>query len=243
MRCVTLPAVLVLVGATPGWSCGCPPGGHGEVPRRNHGEAAGTKLGSSSVERAAVNTGTVPVLTRAGLPARIMGWVHRRPIGSGRGGAAVVLRGRESRSPGEGRQRKREDKDAVMPKDPPVNTGGPVPGREPWVRVSGMQAKLHRWAVADPGRRFDDLFNFVHDPATLRMAFARVASNTGANTPGVDGLTVAAVEEARRCCGVPGRSAGTGQGRLVSSVAGAPTIDPERPRFGEAAKFGHPHHR
>ncbi len=58
-----------------------------------------------------------------------------------------------------------------------------------------MQAKLHRWAVADPGRRFDDLFNLVHDPATLRMAFARVASNTGRDTPGVDGWTVAAVEE------------------------------------------------
>ena len=57
-----------------------------------------------------------------------------------------------------------------------------------------MQAKLHRWAVADPGRRFDDLFNLVHDPATLRMAFARVASNTGHDTPGVDGWTVAAVE-------------------------------------------------
>jgi len=28
-----------------------------------------------------------------------------------------------------------------------------------------MQAKLHRWAAADPGRRFDDLFNFVYDPA------------------------------------------------------------------------------
>jgi len=33
-----------------------------------------------------------------------------------------------------------------------------------------MQAKLHRWAVADPGRRFDDLFNLVHDPATLIVA-------------------------------------------------------------------------
>ena len=82
-----------------------------------------------------------------------------------------------------------------MLKDPPVNTGGPGLGHEPRVGVSGMQAKLHRWAVADPGRRFDDLFNFVHDPATLRMAFARVASNTGRDTPGVDGWTVAAVEE------------------------------------------------
>jgi RNA-directed DNA polymerase len=47
------------------------------------------------------------------------------------------------------------------------------------VRVSEMQAKLHRWAVADPGRRFDDLFNFVYDPATLIMAFDRVAGNRG----------------------------------------------------------------
>jgi len=64
-----------------------------------------------------------------------------------------------------------------------------------------MQAKLHRWAVADAGRRFDDLFNFVHDPATLIVAFDRVAGNHGANTPGVDGLTVAYVEES---VGVPG---------------------------------------
>ena len=64
-----------------------------------------------------------------------------------------------------------------------------------------MQAKLHRWAAADPGRRFDDLFNFVHDPATLIVAFDRVAGNTGARTAGVDGLTVADVEEQ---IGVPG---------------------------------------
>ncbi len=64
-----------------------------------------------------------------------------------------------------------------------------------------MQAKLHRWAVADPDRRFDDLFNFVYDPATLIVAFGRVATNHGANTPGVDGLTAAYVEEV---VGVPG---------------------------------------
>jgi RNA-directed DNA polymerase len=64
-----------------------------------------------------------------------------------------------------------------------------------------MQAKLHRWAAADTGRTFDDLFNFVHDPATLTIAFARVAGNQGANTPGVDGLTTALVEER---IGVPG---------------------------------------
>jgi RNA-directed DNA polymerase len=65
----------------------------------------------------------------------------------------------------------------------------------PFQRVSEMQAKLHRWAAADAGRRFDDLFNLVHDPATLLMAFDRVAGNQGARTAGVDGLTVAAVAE------------------------------------------------
>ena len=82
-----------------------------------------------------------------------------------------------------------------MPQDAPPNGGArdQVPG--PWSRVAGMQAKLHRWAAADPGRRFDDLFNFVHDPATLYVAYCRVAGNRGANTPGVDGMTVALVEE------------------------------------------------
>ena len=58
-----------------------------------------------------------------------------------------------------------------------------------------MQTKLHHWAAADPGRRFDDLFNFVCDSATLLVAFDRVAGNTGAKTPGVDGMTVATMED------------------------------------------------
>ena len=61
-------------------------------------------------------------------------------------------------------------------------------------RVSEMQAKLHRWAVADPGRRFDDLFNLVHDPATLILGWDRVATNRGAQTAGSDGWTVTRIE-------------------------------------------------
>jgi RNA-directed DNA polymerase len=89
-----------------------------------------------------------------------------------------------------------------MPQDAPPNGGARdgVP-QGSWPRVAEMQAKLHRWAAADPGRRFDDLFNFVHDPATLRVAFDRVAGNRGANTPGVDGLRAADVAEVP---GVPG---------------------------------------
>jgi RNA-directed DNA polymerase len=89
-----------------------------------------------------------------------------------------------------------------MPQDAPLN--GSAPDLAPqgnWARVAGMQAKLHRWAAADPDRRFDDLFNLVHDPATLLAAFARVAGNQGANTPGVDGVTAAWVG---KVVGVPG---------------------------------------
>src|SRR5437764_7598121 len=89
-----------------------------------------------------------------------------------------------------------------MPKDALLNSSAPPEvsvGPHRW--VSGMQAKLHRWAAADPGRRFDDLFNLVHHPATLLLAFARVAGNLGARTAGVDGLTVADVDQ---YFGVPG---------------------------------------
>ena len=64
-----------------------------------------------------------------------------------------------------------------MPRDAAPNGDAPAdddPSGQDWVgprrRVSEMQAKLHRWAVADRGRRFDDLFNLVHDPATLIVA-------------------------------------------------------------------------
>jgi RNA-directed DNA polymerase len=47
-----------------------------------------------------------------------------------------------------------------MPEDAPPNGDAPRPVGS-WTRVSEIQAKLHRWAVADPGRRFDDLFNLA----------------------------------------------------------------------------------
>jgi RNA-directed DNA polymerase len=55
-----------------------------------------------------------------------------------------------------------------------------------WLRVRRMQVKLHQWAVDDPGRRFDDLFNLICHPDFLALAWDRVVGNKGARTPGVD---------------------------------------------------------
>ena len=71
-----------------------------------------------------------------------------------------------------------------------MNTGVPWPAdvKGAWHRVLVMQTKLHRWAAAEPGRRFDDLFNLVYDPAFLVVAWDRVRSNRGGRTAGVDGV-------------------------------------------------------
>lgn len=82
-----------------------------------------------------------------------------------------------------------------MPGETPVNIG--VLLESPSLasrRVLGMQQKLHRWAVADPGRRFDDLYNLIYDPVFLVAAWTRVKGNTGGRSAGVDGRTVAAIE-------------------------------------------------
>lgn len=63
-----------------------------------------------------------------------------------------------------------------------------------WRRVLEIQAKLHRWAAADSGRRFDDLFNLVADPAFLVVAWDRVSGNKGAATAGVDRVTARLIE-------------------------------------------------
>ena len=86
-----------------------------------------------------------------------------------------------------------------MPEDAPGNPGA---GRtEPPARqvaayrtVREMQAKLHRWAGEDPSRRFGDLFNLVCDLEFLAEAWLRVKQNKGSRTPGIDGATVADIE-------------------------------------------------
>ena len=80
-----------------------------------------------------------------------------------------------------------------MSEDALVNTGaaGWPSFARAYVAVRRMQTKLHGWAATDGGRRFDDLYNLVCDPAFLTLAWERVAQNKGARTPGVDRATVA----------------------------------------------------
>ncbi|MBJ7599660.1 MAG: group II intron reverse transcriptase/maturase, partial [Candidatus Dormibacteraeota bacterium] len=76
-----------------------------------------------------------------------------------------------------------------------MNSDAPWPGLvEARERVLDHQRKLHRWASAEPERRFGDLFNLVCDRATLVVAWEQVASNRGARTAGVDAETRHAVE-------------------------------------------------
>jgi RNA-directed DNA polymerase len=73
-----------------------------------------------------------------------------------------------------------------MSEDASVNTGAVIWPELEWaqVRVRRMQTKLQCWAVGDPGRRFDDLYNLVCDPAFLVVAWQRVAGNKGVADPG-----------------------------------------------------------
>ena len=132
-----------------------------------------------------VNTGTTPGLPGPSRPATGVGLGTPSADRPGVGRSRCSSRRRDDLpwGPGEpGRRAKggsgiEKRMEAVMPKEAPLNGDAPTDedntGDEPVGprrRVSEMQAKLHRWAAADPGRRFDDLFNLVHDPTTLIVA-------------------------------------------------------------------------
>ena len=70
-----------------------------------------------------------------------------------------------------------------------MNIGEPWPDLiEAELRVHAMQTKLHQWAISDPDRCFDDLYNLVHDPAFLVVAWSRVRDNKGGRSAGIDGV-------------------------------------------------------
>ena len=74
-----------------------------------------------------------------------------------------------------------------------MNIGAPWPSlEEAEPRVLAMQTKLHQWAISVAGRRFDDLYNLVYDPAFLVVAWDR--SNKGGRSAGVDGIVPRSIE-------------------------------------------------
>lgn len=78
-----------------------------------------------------------------------------------------------------------------------MNIGAPWPClEEAESRVLAMQTKLHQWAISEPGRCFDDLFNLVHDPTFLAVAWSRVRGNKGGRTAGIDGIAPRSIDDA-----------------------------------------------
>jgi len=86
------------------------PGGHGECLRRSRGEAAREELGAHPVERSVVNVGTAIESPCLPVSQTGSGQSRRRRMTWWRGGALVVVRGRESRLHREGEQPVRSER-------------------------------------------------------------------------------------------------------------------------------------
>ncbi len=84
--------------------CDNRPGGHGEDLRCNRGDAAGVELDASLVDRFRDERGNRPVSPSPPCSQRGGRAGTSSADGTGRGGGSVVVRGRESRSHGEGSQ-------------------------------------------------------------------------------------------------------------------------------------------
>ena len=102
------------------------------------------------------------------------------------GGASVVVRVRESRAQGEGRQRVGTRQ---KPEERPVDSGHQAD--QAW--LLNVQTKLYQWSRENTEQPYRDLWNWVTDPRNLRCAWRRIAANKGKRTPGVDGETVGSI--------------------------------------------------
>lgn len=61
--------------------------------------------------------------------------------------------------------------------------------------IRETQKRLSRWATDHPWERYRDLWNLVTSPAWLMEAYCHISVNKGAETPGIDGKTIAAWEK------------------------------------------------
>jgi len=105
------------------------------------------------------------------------------------GGACVVVRTRESRVHGEGRQG--TDRVAKT-EEPPMDLGDQ--GDQAW--LLSVQRKLYQWSRTHPEDSYHDLWNWITDLRNLRCAWQKIALNKGRRTAGVDGMTLAGIRVA-----------------------------------------------
>ena len=104
------------------------------------------------------------------------------------GGVSVVVRGRESRPHGEGRQ----VSDTLL-KSEERSVDSDHQADDAW--VLDVQRRLYQWSRANPGESFRDMWNWITDIRSLRCAWRRVAQNKGKRTPGIDGKTVGKIRQ------------------------------------------------
>lgn len=99
------------------------------------------------------------------------------------GGVSVVVRGRENRPHGEGRQ---VNDTLLEPEERSVDSDL----HTDTVWLLGVQRKLYQCSQQHPGEAYRELWNWITDIRSLRCAWDRVARNKGQRTPGIDGMTV-----------------------------------------------------
>ena len=85
-----------------------------------------------------------------------------------------------------------------MAREASVNSDARSPMEIIGGRVAQTQVKYHRWAKTDRCVRFGDLFNLVHHPGFLLVAWEHVVHNKGARTAGIDGVTVRQIIQSGR---------------------------------------------
>jgi RNA-directed DNA polymerase len=63
------------------------------------------------------------------------------------------------------------------------------------VWILGVQRKLYQWSRAHPNDAWRDMWGWLTDPRMLRQVWRHVASNRGARSAGVDGITVESIRK------------------------------------------------
>ncbi len=119
-------------------------------------------------------------------PLTVKGYPRRPGKKVSGGGVSVVVRGRESRSHGEGGQ----TSDMLL-KSEERSVDSDRQADQAW--VLGVQRKLYQWSQANPAETYRELWNWATDLRSLRNAWNRVAHNKGKRTPGIDGKTVGSI--------------------------------------------------